>query len=177
MSKVIKSEVREMSSSALVSALKQDIYDSKRFKFAIRSFVSGSKWKLTGPNYDLARELMEQYIPILDKREEAAEQLVSAIKSGCNSLASYMSPFAVLDEAERAEYEQNLRQAQETLNYLNSLSWSDEDFNLINYWSTYFSCKKIIEECTLYLEKLDGLPGADASAYSPIEAASSQSLM
>lgn len=177
MAKVVKSEVLDMSSSALVSALKDDITDSKKLKAAIKDFVNGSKRKLTGPNYDLAREIMEQYISVLEERENTAEQLVDSIKSGCNSLAGYMAPFAVLDEAERAEYEQNLRQAQATLDYLNSISWTDKEFNLFDYWNTYFTCKKIIKECQLYLEKLDGLPGADASAYGPISSAASNSLM
>ena len=177
MSKVIKGEVLEMSNSAIVSALKEDIADSRRLEASIKNFVNNSSKDLTGPNYDLARELMAQYIPVLERRAATAEQLADAIKNGCKSMASYMSPFAILDDAERAEYEKNLRQAQATLDYLNSLSWKNSEFNIFNYWNTYFSCKRIIRDCQLYLEKLDGLSGADASAYGPISAAASTSIM
>lgn len=174
MSKAVKSEIVAMRSSSVISALRKDADDAKDLSRAIDSFVNGSSRKLTGQNYDEARAMMAQYIPILQSRAEAAEAMADAIKSGCLSLAWYMGKFEVLDEALRAEYEQRLSEAEAALAALQSMSWDDDDFNLFNYWNAYFTYKSIIEECKEYLAKLDGLPGADSSAYSPIsEAASS----
>lgn len=173
MSRVVKSELRSMANSNIVSLLRQDSNDARALRSSIEKFINGSTRKLTGPNYDLARELMSQYVPLLRQRENISEQLASAIKGGCNSLAGYMGRFAILDEAEREEYESNLREAQDTLNYLNSIDWTDEDFHFFDYWGTYFNCKRIIKLCTEYLEKLDGLAGADASAYEPISSLAS----
>lgn len=176
MSRVVKSELKDMARSSVVSLLRQDSKDARALRKSIENFINGSTRKLTGPNYDLARELMSQYVLILKQRENVSDQLADAIKNGCNSLASYMGQFAILDDAERAEYERNLQEAQNTLNYLNSIDWTDKDFDFFDYWSTYFNCKRIIKLCTEYLEKLDGLPGADASAYGPISTLASSSV-
>ena len=84
-----------------------------------------------------------------------------------------MGKYEVLDEALRGEYVQRLNEAEAALAALQSMSF-DDDMNMFDYWSAYFTYKSIIEECKDYLAKLDGLPGADASAYAPIaEAANS----
>lgn len=176
-SKVVKSEVNSVTNSAMVKALKEDIADARKLKIAIKLFVSTSKLKLTGPNYDQARDMMQQYIPILDRRISIASQLVDSIKSGANQMSNYMGKFAVLDDSLREEYEKNLQRAQSNLNYLDSISWTSGEMNLFNYWNMYFSSKKIIDECQDYLEKLDGLAGVDGAIYSSISAASSTSMM
>lgn len=175
MSRVVKSELKEAAHSSVVSLLKQDAKDARALRNSIESFINGSTRKLTGPNYDTAREIMSSYIPLLKQREEVSDQLADAIKEGCNSLASYMGSFEILDEAERAEYESNLKEAINTLNYLSSLDLTDDEFNFFDYWGTYFNCKRIIKLCTEYLEKLDGLSSADSSAYGPISTLASGS--
>lgn len=172
MAKAVKSEIMAMRSSNIVDVLRKDADDAKDLCRAIDKFVSNSSRKLSGQNYDEARAMAAQYIPILQSRAQAADAMADAIKSGCLSLAWYMGPFAVLDEALRAEYEQKLRAAEAELAALESWSWDDEDNRFFD-WQAYFTCKKIIEECKLYLEKLDGLPGADSSAYGPISEAAS----
>lgn len=170
--KAVKSEIKAMGNSSLVSALKDDAWDAYLLRLAIKKFVDGSKRELTGPNYDTARNYASQYISILDKRIETALELAEAIKSGCDSLASYMGKYAVLDEAERVNYESKLKDAQNKLNALSSYDWDAEGFGFFNYWETYFSSKLLIKECTEYLEKLNGLSAADATAYAPIAEAS-----
>lgn len=166
MARAVKTEITAMGSSSLIDVLHADARDARNLKRAINRFVKNSVRELTGPNYDEAREIAAQYIPILEQREAIAEELASAIQSGCSNLASYMGKWAILDEALRGEYTQRLRDAESKLN---SLDWKEEG---IDYWSIYFSCKRIIDECKDYLQKLDGLPGADTGAYSPIESLS-----
>lgn len=173
MSRVVSGDLSSMSSSSIVAILKQDASDAKKLESAIKSFVNGSSNSLKGPSYDSARQIMAQYIPILRARAKASSELASAIKSGCNQLKSYMSPYSILDEALRDEYLSKLKSAQATLDSLGSINWKDKNFNFFDYWETYFRCKQIISECTRYLNKLDGLPGADASSYGPIESAAS----
>ena len=171
MAKVVKSEIIDMKSSNFVSALKKDAEDARALCRAIESFVNSSGRKLTGQNYDEARNIASEYIPILQSRAKASDEMADAIKSGCSSLASYMGKYAILDDAERPEYEARLKEAEAALSALQAMSWSDSEFNLFNYWNAYFTYKRIIEECKDYLSKLDGLPGADASAFEPISAA------
>ncbi len=171
MAKVVKGDVQAVPGSSLISLLERDISDSAKLRSSIMSFISSSKSELTGPNYDEARSMMERYIPYLMRREAVAKTLIDSIKSGCKSMASYMSPFDVLDEALRAEYEQKLNEAQATLDSLSSINWNSKEFSFFDYWGTYFRCKKIIEECRLYLDKLNGLPGEDAGDFAPISAA------
>lgn len=174
MAKAVKSEIVAMRNASVVSALRKDADDAKDLCRAIDRFVNNSGRKLTGQNYDEARAMAAQYIPILQSRAQAAEAMADAIKSGCLSLAWYMGKYEILDEALRPEYEQRLKEAEAALVALQAMSWDDDDFNLFSYWNAYFTYKSIIEECKDYLAKLDGLPGADSSAYSPIaEAASS----
>lgn len=173
MAKAVKSEIIAMQNSGVVSALRKDANDAKNLCRVIDRFVNGSSRKLTGQNYDEARAMAAQYIPILQNRAETANAMADAIKSGCLSLAWYMGKYEVLDEALRGEYEQRLREAETALAALQAMSF-DDDVNMFDYWSAYFTYKSIIEECKDYLAKLDGLPGADASAYAPIaEAANS----
>lgn len=176
MSRAVKSEINEAGSSSLISALRADAWDAYQLKWAISSFVEGSTRKLTGPNYDAARSCASEYIPILENRAKTALELASAIKSGCSSLAGYMGKFEVLDEAERSTYEARLREAESQLSALSAISWGDENFDLINYWATYFRCQQIVQECREYLEKLDGLPAADSAAFGPISAAATSSV-
>ena len=167
MSKAVKSEIIAMQNSGVVAALRRDAMDARRLCMAIDRFVNGSSRKLTGQNYDEAREMAAQYIPILQKRVEVSNAMADAIKSGCLSLAWYMGKYEVLDEALRGEYEQRLREAEAALAALQSMSF-DDTVNMFDYWGAYFTYQSIIDECRDYLAKLDGLPGADASAYEPI---------
>lgn len=176
MSRAVKSEINEVGSSALVSALRADAWDAYQLKWAISSFAEGSGKLLCAPAYDEARKCASEYIPILENRAKTALELASAIKSGCSSLAGYMGKFEVLDEAERPTYEARLKEAEAQLSALSAISWDDENFDLINYWATYFRSQQIAQECREYLEKLDGLPAADSAAFGPISAAATSSV-
>ena len=65
MAKAVKSEIIAMQNSGVVSALRKDANDAKSLCRAIDRFVNGSSRKLTGQNYDDARAMAAQYIPIL----------------------------------------------------------------------------------------------------------------
>ena len=95
MSKVVKSEVNSVANSAMVKALKEDIADARKLKIAIKLFVSTSKLKLTGPNYDQARDMMQQYIPILDRRISLGLYADAVLESG-NELAIVTPPLSLI---------------------------------------------------------------------------------
>lgn len=171
MAKAIKAEITAMGNSNLVSALRKDADDARALCRAIDNFVSTSSRKLTGVNYDEARAIAAQYIPILQSRAKTSEAMADAIKNGCSSLSSYMGKYAILDETLRFEYEARLKEAESALARLRSISFIDDEFNLFSYWNSYFTYKRIIEECKEYLAKLDGLAGADASAFQAVSTA------
>ena len=167
--KVYKSD---LNCAQLASLLDSDIQDTDKLIAELNSFVTGTTQSLTGPAYDVAREEIASFIPILEQRKTSANEIKNAISNATSSLSGYMGPYDYLDDSnlETLENEiKSIRASYETIkaeyseshnkNFLTEAFINRELSNISN------QCAAQIAPLQDEIEKIKGLAGADSAAY------------
>ena len=162
----------DLNCSQISSLLDADIQDTDKLIAELNSFITGTKNSLTGQAYDVAREEIESFIPILEQRKISANEIKNAILSATSSLSGYMGPYDYLDDSnlETLEAEiSNIRASYENIkaeynekynkNFLTKAYLNHELSSLSN------QCSSQIAQLQDEIDKIKGLAGADASAY------------
>lgn len=174
MAKVIKGDLSSVSS--IVSALQGDEADTTNLINAINGFINDSPATLVGAGYNAARQKMGLYLENVQSRQKISTELASAISSGADSLAGYMGEYDVLDDSEIEEIaaeidtlKSKISSAKYTIYQINLSNVDSENpvstsyyYNCINGWES------TLAELEKKLERLIGLGGADAAAFSQV---------
>ena len=85
------------------SALGGEGEDATKLISAINDFKTAAKGVLTGPAWEKEFAALEQYIPILQKRQELASSIISATSAANGVMAAYVGGECVIDDAKLDE--------------------------------------------------------------------------
>ena len=172
MAKVHKSE---LNCSQIQSLLDSDVQETQKLIEAINSFVNESTTTLTGDAYNTARSEMASYISILNERMKAANALKESLSSSTSSLSSYMGEYDYLDDADISIIESEIDSIVASYESMKAGWWSRHKNNFITRFIYNIKASSLDRQCASQiaplkkeLEKLKGLAGADASAYSKL---------
>ena len=179
---VYKADLDAASSSANITNLTKDKEDAEALRGAIQDFISSSQDVLIGDSFDAIRKQLNNYGILMQYREKAADALISAIKEANNSLGSYMDGESKLDTDDYDKFKAEYDSAVASVNSLNSrISSYDPDTDttsLSDLISQRDAAEAKAAEYKRLMNLLEGLPGADSSAYGKLTsgAADSNSL-
>lgn len=167
--KVYKSD---LNCAQISSLLDSDIQDTDKLIAELNSFITGSTQTLTGQAYEVAREEIASYIPILEQRKTSANEIKNAILSATSSLSGYMGPYDYLDDSNLEILEREINNIRAS--YENIKAECSEKYNkniltqaLLNHELSSISnqCAAQIAPLQDEIEKIKGLAGADSAAY------------
>ena len=177
--KVYKSD---LNSAQLSSMLDNDIQDTDKLIAELNSFVSGTTQSLTGPAYEVARQEIASFIPILEQRKTTANEIKNAISSAMSQLSGYMGPYDYLDDSNLEMLENEINKIKASYESIKAEYSEKYDTNFLtkaylNYEITNINnqCASKIAPLQDEIEKIKGLAGADASAYGCLSGISSSS--
>ena len=176
---VNKSDLDAASSSVNVNNLTKDKEDAQAVINAIQDFISSSKEELVGESFDAIRQQLNNYSILMNRRITAADALISAIKQANTSLGNYMDGEAKLDTDDYDKFKAEYDSAKSTVESLNaSISSYDPDEDEVSL-SSLISQRDAAEATAAkykrLMELLEGLPGADGSAYGMLTSGSADS--
>ena len=171
----LKVHKSELNSSTIQSLLENEANDAAALITAINNFVNDTSQSLQGEAYDAARSEMIAYAQILERRVSAASELASAVANSTSSLSSYMGSYDYLDDSDIPILKHEIANMQATCESMIQ-SYKQRSF----FQRIFFSEAKIRREYAAKIapiqdevNKLEGLAGADSTAYGLLNAATS----
>ena len=171
----LKVHKSELNSSMIQSLLETESKDAAALITAINSFVSDTSESLKGEAYDTARAEMIAYAKILEKRVTAAADLATAVANSTNSLSNYMGSYDYLDDSDIPTLKQEIANIQASYEEIIQ-SYKRRSF----LRRLFFNEGKLRRECAAKIQplqdevkKLEGLAGADSTAYGLLNSATS----
>lgn len=172
--KVISGDLSAVESSAS-QVFASEIADADNVIKAIDTFMGsiGPGTKLTGEAYNEIKNQLASYKSVMEKRKNLASSMQSSITAATSSMSGYMAGYSELDDAELPELETSIKNAESNITSLSSqlsntkLTTAEKGSinGSINYWQDE------LKKLTKKKEKLEGLAGADSSAYSSLAGA------
>ena len=187
--RIVSSDLSNGSIQSLVSALTNDVQDCEALNGALDDFIGviDAKESLDGVSYQAVKGKLASYKEIVKQRKQIATDLASAIRASINYMTSYMGEYEYLDDTELPTIKQKHALAVNESNYLVSLRFQDsEDYNEMNIGDTEISLGEInrrlselntlMQDLDKKIKKLEGLPGADSSAFSNVSGVSMTSF-
>lgn len=173
---VNKSDLEAANSSVGVNNLMKDKEDAQAVIGAIQDFISSSQEVLVGDSFDAIRKQLNNYSILMNHRISAADNLINAIKEANRSLSDYMEGESKLDTDDydtfKAEYD-NAKQSVDNLNSrINSYDSKTETTSLSSLISQRDAAEEKAKKYKKLMELLEGLPGADSSAYGKLTSGS-----
>lgn len=177
--KVYKSD---LNCAQISSLLDSDIQDTDKLIAELNSFVNGTTQSLTGQAYNVAREEIASYIPILEQRKVAASEIKSAISSATSSLSGYMGPYDYLDDSNLEILENEISKIRASYENIKAEYTEKYDKNFLTKAYLNHELSSINNQCASQIaplqdeiEKIKGLAGADSAAYGCLSGLSSSS--
>ena len=170
--KVVKADLDSFKS--FLNLFDKEITDSQKINNTLDNFTSVLSNKFSGEVYDEVSKKIAVYKECNLSREKTSSELKSKISSALDSLSSYMEGYSYLDTEELDELK--VKRANCQTNYINILSAinsstsKNSDLSLLR--SQLDSLGVQLQEIDKLIEKLEGLPAADASAFAGIDSIS-----
>lgn len=182
MAVVYSEDLSNANSSSMISCLEELITSSSKMSEQINSFITASRDTLKGGGYDAVRTKLSVYADAFSKQSQICTILTGNAKSANNAMLNYMEGFTKLDNSLLEETKTELRNARETLQWLEDYSkvWvldtetqksvlknrrNGSDYQIESYGL-------IIAEFEKLVEKLEHLASEDHGAYSILSSVS-----
>lgn len=173
--KVVKSDLDSF--KKFLTLFDKEISDSQKINNTIDSFISDLNRKFSGPAYDSITEKINVYKECNLSRERTSGELKSKISSALDSLSAYMEGYTYLDTAELDSIRAKRNNCQTNYNnILSAINSAGRDTDVSGLRSQLAALEAQLKELDKLIEKLEGLPAADASAFSGIDSISIGSL-
>lgn len=176
-------EIGDLSSASitnLISALNKDVEDCSALKGALGDFIGviEQRESLDGVSYQAVKGKLSSYQDIVEQRKTIANDLAQAIVAATGQMESYMGEYSYLDTAELDTIKTNLTNAKSELSLLNAAANGTRETTLsaAQISSRLLSVNQLIHDLEKKVEKLEGLPGADSSAFSNVSGVSMTSF-
>lgn len=167
--KIVKGDLESYKSN--LALLDKEEADCDVLLKHVDSFISDIGVKLKGEVYTAFGEKLQQYKTAIQSRKATATELKSRISSALETMSAYMGEYSTLDteeldklKNERASLKASYDSVQASIN--NSKS---DSANLSSLRSQLNSLSASIDKLDKLIKVLEGLAGADASAYASVE--------
>lgn len=164
MSKVTRSDLTLANSSATLLSLYDSVPALQNVSSTLENFLNNSKSTLVGPGFDSVRNKLNIYNEALPVVINTIDLLHDNIKAANNSMINYMGQFYSLDDSNVGDIRSKVNSLKSMINSYKSMDSNQIDWNYIAY------LENVVAYFELLLSKLEGLAGADASAYGKISA-------
>lgn len=169
--RVVKADLDSFRS--FLSLFDKEMSDSQKINNTLDSFASDLSRKFSGAAYDEIANKLTVYKESNLSREKTSSELKSKISAALDSLSSYMEGYSYLDTEELDALKVNRANCQANYNnILSAVNNSRNNSNLSLLKSQLSSLAAQLQEIDKLIEKLEGLPAADASAFSGIDSIS-----
>lgn len=169
--KVVKADLDSFKS--FLTLFDKEMSDCQKMNNTLDSFISELSAKFSGAAFDSISEKITVYKECNLSREKTSSELKSKISSALDSLSSYMEGYSYLDTAEldsikakRATCEANYN------NILSAINNASKNTDLNSLRAQLSALEDQLIEIDKLIEKLEGLPAADASAFAGIDSVS-----
>lgn len=180
--RIVSSDLSNGSIQSLVSALTNDVQDCEALNGALDDFIGviDAKESLDGVSYQAVKGKLASYKEIVKQRKQIATDLASAIRASINYMTSYMGEYEYLDDTELPTIKQKHALAVNESNYLVSLRFGDSEnsteISLGEINRRLSELNTLMQDLDKKIKKLEGLPGADSSAFSNVSGVSMTSF-
>lgn len=175
---VNRSDLDAANSSANITNLTKDKEDAQAVMNAINDFNSSSKEVLVGDSFDAIRTQLNNYAILMQERINVADALLTAIKSANDSLANYMDGESKLDTDDyddfKSIYDKALSDIDSLTARINGYDEDKETTSLESLKSSLATAEATAKKYKRLLDLLEGLPGADSSAYGTLSSGSAE---
>ena len=169
--KVVKADLDSFKS--FLNLFDKEITDSQKINNTLDNFTSVLSNKFSGEVYDEVSKKIAVYKECNLSREKTSSELKSKISSALDSLSSYMEGYSYLDTEELDELKVQRNNLQSNYNsILSAINNTKNIFNLVSLKAQLSSLESQLKEIDKLIEKLEGLPAADASAFAGIDSIS-----
>ena len=166
--KVVKADLDSFKS--FLTLFDKEMSDCQKMNNTLDSFISELSSKFSGAAYDSISEKINVYKECNLSREKTSSELKSKITSALDSLSSYMEGYTYLDTSELDSIKVKRANCQTNYNnILNAIRNSSKNTNLSNLRNQLSALEVQLREIDKLIEKLEGLPAADASAFAGID--------
>lgn len=167
--KVVKADLDSFKS--FLSLFDKEMADSRKINNTLDSFTSDLSRKFSGGAYDEIAKKIAVFKESNLSREKTSGELKSKISAALDSLSAYMDGYSYLDTEELDELKTKRANCQSNYNNILSAinSSNSNSTNLNSLRSQLASLEVQLQEIDKLIEKLEGLPAADASAFAGID--------
>ena len=140
-------------------ALGGEAADNAKLVAAINDFINGAKGVLSGPDWEKELAALEQYVPILQKRQELADSIIAASSAANGVMSAYVGGEAEIDDAKLEELYREQANINNTISSIKKNNDSKINSEINGLYGT-------LSEIEAKIKKLEKLVPTDASAYS-----------
>lgn len=169
--KVVKADLDSFKS--FLTLFDKEISDSQKINNTLDSFTSELSSKFSGAAYDEIAKKITVYKECNLSREKTSSELKSKISAALDSLSAYMEGYSYLDTEELESLKVQRTNLQTNYNnILSAINRSNNSTNLSSLRSQLASLEVQLQEVDKLIEKLEGLPAADSSAFAGIDSIS-----
>lgn len=166
--KVVKADLDSFKS--FLTLFDKEIADSEKINNTFDSFTSDLSGKFSGDGYKAISDKITVYKECNLSRQKTSSELKSKISAALDSLISYMEGYSYLDTEELDELKVQRTNLQSNYNsILSAINNTKNIFNLASLKAQLSSLEAQLKEVDKLIEKLEGLPAADASAFAGID--------
>ena len=169
--RVVKADLDSFKS--FLTLFDKEMSDCQKMNNTLDSFISELSAKFSGAAYDSISEKINVYKECNLSREKTSSELKSKITSALDSLSSYMEGYSYLDTAELDSIKAKRANCQANYNnILSAINNASRNTDLSGLRSQLAALESQLIEIDKLIEKLEGLPAADASAFAGIDSIS-----
>lgn len=166
--RVVKADLDSFKS--FLTLFDKEIADSEKINNTFDSFTSDLSSKFSGDGYKAISDKITVYKECNLSRQKTSSELKSKISTALDSLISYMEGYSYLDTEELDELKVQRTNLQSNYNsILSAINNTKNIFNLASLKAQLSSLEAQLKEVDKLIEKLEGLPAADASAFAGID--------
>lgn len=162
----------DLNCAQITSLLDSDIQDTDELISKLNSFVTGTTQSLTGQAYEVARQEISSFIPILEQRKISANEIKNAISNATASLSGYMGPYDYLDDSNLEILENEIKKIRASYENIKAEYSAKYDNNFLTKPYLNYELSSINNQCASQIQplqdeidKIKGLAGADSAAY------------
>lgn len=145
-------------------ALSGEGEDTTKLVTAIKGFISDSKTILTGPAWEKEFAILEQFYPILEKRQALASSIIAASSAANGVMSGYLAKYG-RSEADDSRLNDLYKLQAEYHNSLNSLLTMDKEERILHGGEIYKYQNELIPNIEKEIKFLEELVPTDSSAY------------
>ena len=166
--KVVKADLDSFKS--FLSLFDKEISDSQKINNTLDNFISELSKKFSGAAFDEISNKINVYKECNLSREKTSSELKNKISQALDSLSTYMDGYSYLDTEELEALKTKRANCQTNYNnILSAINRADKNSNLSLLKSQLASLESQLQEIDKLIDKLEGLPAADASAFAGID--------